>query len=41
MPLTATACKNAKTKEDGAPAKYADEKGMYLEVMPNGASTGD
>lgn len=36
MPLTDTACKNAKTKDDGAPAKYADEKGMYLLVNKTG-----
>lgn len=37
MPLTATACKNAKPREDGKPLRLSDEKGMYLEVMPNGA----
>lgn len=36
MPLTETACKNAKPKEDGSPAKYADEKGMYLLVNKTG-----
>jgi len=36
MPLTDTACKNAKTKDDGAQAKYADEKGMYLLVNKTG-----
>ncbi|WP_147456193.1 Arm DNA-binding domain-containing protein [Aquitalea palustris] len=35
MPLTATACKNAKPREDGKPLRLSDEKGMYLEVMPN------
>lgn len=33
--LTATACNNAKPKEK--PYKLSDEKGMYLEVMPNGS----
>jgi len=37
MPLTDTACKNAKPREDGKPLRLSDEKGMYLEVMPNGA----
>lgn len=32
MPLTDTACKNAKPKDNGSQAKYADEKGMYLLV---------
>ena len=36
MPLTDTACKNAKPKPDGKPAKYADEKGMYLLVNQTG-----
>ena len=36
MPLTDTACKNAKPKDDGTPAKYADEKGMYLLVNKTG-----
>lgn len=35
MPLTDTACKNAKPKEK--PYKLADEKGMYLLVNPNGS----
>lgn len=35
MPLTATACLRAKPKEK--PYKLSDEKGMYLEVMPNGS----
>jgi integrase len=33
--LTDTACKNAKPREK--PYKLSDEKGMYLEVMPNGS----
>lgn len=33
--LTDPACKNAKPKEK--PYKLADEKGLYLEVMPNGS----
>ena len=33
--LTDTACKNAKPKEK--PYRLADEKGLYLEVMPNGS----
>lgn len=37
MPLTVTACKNAKPREDGKPLRLSDEKGMYLEVMPTGA----
>lgn len=36
MPLTDTACKNAKPKPDGKPAKYTDEKGMYLLVNQTG-----
>ena len=36
MPLTDTACKNAKPKDDGAPAKFADEKGMHLLVNKTG-----
>lgn len=36
MPLTDTTCKNAKPREDGKPAKYADEKGMYLLVNQTG-----
>ena len=35
MPLSDTACKNAKPKEK--PYKLADEKGMFLLVNPNGA----
>lgn len=33
--LTTTACNNAKPKEK--PYKLSDEKGMYLEIMPNGS----
>lgn len=36
MPLTDTACKNAKTRENGSPAKYSDEKGMHLLVSKAG-----
>jgi len=36
VPLTDTACKNARPKPDGKPAKYADEKGMYLLVNQTG-----
>jgi integrase len=35
MPLTVTQCKNA--KPTAKPYKLADEKGMYLEVAPNGS----
>lgn len=35
MPLTDTTCKNAKPTEK--PFKLSDEKGLYLEVMPNGS----
>ncbi len=35
MPLSDTACKNAKPKEK--PYKLADEKGMFLLVNPNGS----
>ncbi len=35
MPLTETAAKQAKPKDK--PYKLTDEKGMYLEVMPNGS----
>lgn len=35
MPLTNTACNNAKRKEK--PYKLSDSEGMYLEVMPNGS----
>ena len=35
MPLSDTACKNAKPKEK--PFKLADEKGMFLLVNPNGS----
>lgn len=37
MPLTDTACKTAKPREDDKPLRLSDEKGMYLEVMPNGS----
>ena len=33
--LTDPKCKNAKPKDKSY--KFADEKGLYLEVMPNGA----
>src|SRR5574337_1274134 len=33
--LTDPACKNAKPKDK--PYRLADEKGLYLEVMPNGS----
>jgi integrase len=36
MPLTDTDTKNAKPKPDGKPAKYPDEKGMYLLVSQTG-----
>ncbi len=36
MPLTDTACKNAKPKDDGTPAKFTDEKGMHLLVNKTG-----
>ena len=35
MPLSDTACRNAKPKEK--PYKLSDEKALYLEVMPTGA----
>ncbi|MDP2902079.1 MAG: Arm DNA-binding domain-containing protein [Methylovulum sp.] len=35
MPLTDTACKNAKPKDK--PYELADEKGMFLLVNPNGS----
>jgi hypothetical protein len=35
MPLTNTACNNAKPKEK--PYKLSDSEGMYLEIMPNGS----
>lgn len=35
MPLTNTAVRNAKPKTK--PYKIADERGMYLEIMPNGS----
>jgi len=35
MPLTNTACKNA--KPEAKPRKMADGNGLYLEVMPNGS----
>lgn len=35
MPLTITAVRNAKPKTK--PYKIADERGMYLEIMPNGS----
>lgn len=36
MALTDTACKNAKPKEDGKPAKLSDEKGLFLLVNATG-----
>lgn len=35
MPLTITAVRNAKPKAKSY--KIADERGMYLEIMPNGS----
>jgi hypothetical protein len=35
MPLSDTACKNAKPKDK--PYKLADEKGMFLLINPNGS----
>jgi len=35
MPLSDTACKNAKPK-DGKASKFSDEKGLYLLVAPSG-----
>ncbi|OHX12523.1 integrase [Chromobacterium sphagni] len=37
MPLTDTAIRNAKPREDGKPAKLADGGSLFLWVMPNGA----
>lgn len=37
MPLTDRTCKTAEPREDGKPLRLADERGMYLEVMPNGS----
>nr|WP_199066263.1 integrase arm-type DNA-binding domain-containing protein [Chromobacterium sp. ASV5] len=37
MPLTDTSCRTAKPRDDGKPLRLADEKGMYLEIAPNGA----
>lgn len=36
MALTDTACKNAKPKEEGKPAKLSDEKGLHLLVNQTG-----
>ena len=36
MPLTDTACKNAKCPADKARARFTDAGGMYLEVVPSG-----
>ncbi len=36
MALTDTACKNAKPKMDGKPAKLSDEKGLHLLVNQTG-----
>ena len=37
MPLTDTAIRNAKPREDGKPDKLADGGSLFLWVMPNGA----
>lgn len=37
MPLTDTACKNAKPTDNNKARKMADGHGLYLEVMPSGA----
>lgn len=37
MPLTDSAARNAKPREDGKPAKLADSLGLTLLVMPNGS----
>jgi integrase len=37
MPLTDTACRNARCPEDKARERYADSGGLYLEVQPTGA----
>lgn len=37
MPLTDTACKNAKCPDGKARERYADSGGLYLEVQPTGA----
>ncbi|MCW3480023.1 tyrosine-type recombinase/integrase [Neisseriaceae bacterium JH1-16] len=36
MPLSDTTCKRAQPRDDGKPLRMADEKGMYLEVLPTG-----
>ncbi|MFC5523938.1 Arm DNA-binding domain-containing protein [Polaromonas jejuensis] len=36
MPLTDTACKNAKCPADKARARLTDAGGLYLEVVPTG-----
>lgn len=36
MPLTDTACKNAKCPADKARARFTDAGGLYLEVVPSG-----
>lgn len=36
MPLTDTACKNAKCPEGKARERYSDSGGLYLEVQPSG-----
>jgi hypothetical protein len=36
MPLTDTACKNAKCPPGKARARYADSGGLYLEAVPTG-----
>lgn len=37
MPLTDSAIKNAKPRDDGKPAKLTDAQGLTLWVMPNGS----
>ncbi|MEW6705027.1 MAG: integrase arm-type DNA-binding domain-containing protein [Pseudomonadota bacterium] len=36
MPLTDTACRNAKCPADKARARFSDSQGLYLEVLPSG-----
>lgn len=36
MPLTDPACRNAKCPSDRPRARFADSKGLYLEVLPTG-----
>ncbi|WP_199155788.1 integrase arm-type DNA-binding domain-containing protein [Chromobacterium sp. ASV23] len=37
MPLTDTAIRNSKARDDGKPAKLADGGSLFLWIMPNGA----